>query len=178
MSEKGQQDRAYPRAEHKAVGAWFLPSAGQCASGKGGGAFFVYVGTEMAIIEYKVPKFDVYNRKLILKNPDFDVYADGGDDPASGDPANRLPAARQDWWLGFGVDTLMTGAEVVAQDILITEAAPMEIELDAEDLPQPTDAGWDNKIYIYLYWGDANFVKSTRSSIDLDVIKHDYDIKI
>lgn len=178
MSNTGQKDRAYPRAHHEARGAYMLPFAGACAGGKGGGAFYQYIGTELAIIEYKVPKFDVFNRKLVLRNPSFDVYLDGGDDPTSSDPANRLPGARQDWWLGFGVDTSLTGEEVVDQNILIEDAAPMEIEVDTEYLPQPTDPGWDNKIYIYMFWGNPNFVISTRADIDLNVIKHDYDIKI
>jgi hypothetical protein len=83
-----------------------------------------------------------------------------------------------DWWLGFGVVDSLTADQVVAQNIKITASAPCEIEVCAEDLPQPTDAGWANKIFIYMYWGNPNFVLSTRAAIDLDVIKHDYDIKI
>jgi len=175
MSDTGQQDRAYPRSEHQSVGAYLLGAS--CAGGKGGGACFNAIGDDMVVIEYKVPKFDVFNRKLILRNPDFDVYADAGDD--AGCPfGGRLPGARQDWWLGFGVDNTLTGPEVVAQNLRITDAAPMEIEVDAVDLVQPTDVGWASKIFIYMYWGNPNLVISSRSSADLDVIKHDYDIKI
>lgn len=175
MSDSGQQDRAYPRSEHKAVGAYLLGAS--CAGGKGGGACFAPVGSSMAVLEYRVPKFDVYNRKLVLRNPSFDVYFDGGSDPGC-PPSGRLPGTRADWWLGFGVNSSLTGDQVVAQNIKITASSPCEITVYAEDLPQPTDAGWSNKIYIYMYWGNPNFVISNRASIDLDVIKHDYDIKI
>jgi hypothetical protein len=176
MSNTGQKDRAYPRSIHEKRGAYILGAS--CAGGKGGGAFFVYVGSDMKVIEYRVTKFDVYNRKLILRNPNFDVFADGGDNPSDPDPQYRLAGERQNWYLGFGVNSALTGPQIIAQNILITIASPCEIEVDAIDLPQPTDAGWDNRIYIYMYWGNPNFVISTRSSINLDVIKHDYDIKI
>ncbi len=174
MSSNGQQNRAYPRSEHKAVGAYLLGAS--CAGGKGGGATCYPIGYSMKVIEYKVPKFDVYNRKVILFNKSFDVYLDGGADP--GFPGGRLAGARMDWWLGFGTTDALTAEQVVAQNIKITTPYPCEIEVDAADLPQPTDPSWENKIFIYMYWGNPNFVIGTRQDIDLDVIKHDYDIKI
>ena len=175
MSDNGQQNRAYPRSEHKEVGAWLIGAA--CAGGKGGGATCYPIGYSMKVIEYKVSRFDVYNRKLVLFNKLFDVFFDGGADPGF-PPDGRLPGARADWWLGFGTTDTLTADQVVAQKIKITATHPCEIEIDAADLPQPTDAGWANKIFIYMYWGNPAYVIGTWQTVNLEVIKHDYDIKI
>ena len=172
----GIKDRAYPRSIHEETGAYIFGAS--CASGKGGGSPFNPIGYNMEIIEYKVPKFDVYNRKLILFNRKFDVYEDSGIvDPLYA--GKNSPGDRVDWYLGFGVDDTLTGDDIVSQNIKITDAYPIEISVDDVYLPQPTDVGWVNKIFIYMYWVDPNYLISNyQLPVTLDVIKHDYDIKI
>lgn len=178
MSDTGQKDRAYPRSTHDEVGAWLLGAS--CGGGKGGGNPYLVIGYPMKVIEFKVPKYDVYNRKLILFNESFDVYVNTGvPDPAYNPPIPAYyPGARVDWWLGFGTTDSLTAAQVMAQNIKITTAYPCEIEIDAADLPQPTDPGWANKIFIYMLWNDSNLLLSSHQVVNLEVIKHDYDIKI
>jgi len=170
MSDTGQQDRAYPRTSMKETSSCIvLPQCG----GKGGGICAQVIGYTKYVWAYHVSRFDVYNRKLILKNDGLDVYTDGG---ALGD-CDHTANVRQPWWLAFGVDDTLTDAEIMAQGLKFTDAAPFEIEVREDKLPQPTDTGWDGKIYIYVYWGNSNFV-GVRFNPVLEVLKHDFDIKV
>ena len=174
----GRKDRAYPRTTKKELAPIYIFAEQVCAGGKGGGGWFYPIGTEMAILEYRVSKFDVFNRKLILKNNNFNLYRDAGADPSGPWGTERLPGDLAHWWLGFSSVNTLTGEEIVQQGNRITSEAPFDLEIDYKKLPQPTDAGWDNKIYIYLFWGDPTLLLFMRSEADLEVVKHDYDEKI
>jgi len=178
MSNVGRKDRAYPRTTKKEIAPIYVFAEQACADGKGGGGAYVYVTGVMAIVKYDVSKFDVFNRKMIVRNNNFDVFRDGGDDPTIPEPEYRLAGDRVDWWLAFSATPNLTAEEIVLQNNRITTPAPFDLEVDYKKLPQPTDAGWDNKIYMYMYWGDANLVINSRSEADLEVVKHDYDEKI
>jgi hypothetical protein len=176
MSNIGRKDRAYPRTTKKEIAPIYVFAEQVCADGKGGGGNYVPIGSVMEIVKYDVSKFNVFNRKLILRNNNFDVYKNLGEtSPGSGE---YIAGDRVDWWLAFSATPNLTAEEIVLQNSRITTPAPFDLDVDYKKLPQPTDAGWDNKIYMYMYWGDTTLVINTRSEADLEVIKHDYDEKI
>lgn len=173
MSDGGIQDRAYPRAEQSSTAIRFV--GGNClVGGKGGGFCQEPIGKTFDFFDYNISKFAVYNRRIILRNSGFDPYSDAGPD---GEGCDHSLGSKQPWYLGFGVDDTLTHDEIVAQNMPMDEA-PFEIEIFAEKLPQPTDAGWNNKFVIYLAWGDSGFMVTSFPGLFFSIIKHDYDIKI
>lgn len=189
MSQTGKKDRAYPRSnEDKSTNGGGLTRAlgfrvlGFCGA-VGGYVCPVVLGATQYVYSIPVSKFIVYNRSLLLQNSLFgvDIYTDGGADPFCPNTVN----VRQDWWLGFSDDGVMTDLEVKGQGNQFNAELPYQIEILGNKLPQPIlldgspNPNWDNKIYVHVVWNSALYVQPTAMFENiLKVAKHNYDIKI
>lgn len=184
MSESRRTDLAYPKSQTETPAFYILRFCG----GSGGGGCVFPLGATEFIIPIRVPKHLVFNRSLLVQNPEFfgvDIYSDGG---AVG-LCDHSAAVRQDWWLAFSDDGILTEDEVKARGLLITASPPFDIEVDASRLPQPVLSGgganpnWENIIYMHIWWGNPAFVTGSayllnRDERVLEITKHNYDIKI
>jgi len=184
MSESGRKDLAYPKSQTETPAFYILRFCG----GKGGGDCVYPLNDTEFVIPIRVPKHLVFNRSLLVHNPEFfgvDIFSDGG---AVGLCANSA-AVRQSWWLAFSDDGVLSETEVKATGIEISAAPPFDIEVDASKLPQPVLRGgganpnWENIIYMHIWWGNGSFVSGSsyllnRDERVLEVTKHNYDIKI
>jgi hypothetical protein len=172
MSDTGMKDKAMPTSvknneNYTPQGKFF----GGICGGMGGGGCLTVLSVVQSIFVFNVPKFVVFNRSLLL-DVNFDVYLDGGPDPINGDPC-RVPGAAITWYLAFGYDENLTPAQIMAQGNVFT-SDDFLIEVQSLKIPQPTNAAWKNKIYVYAYWGIPGCVGSDT----ITLVKHNYDIKI
>lgn len=185
MRESGRKDLAYPKSQVNAAKFYLLKFCG----GMGGGGCAVVLGDAEFIIPIRVPKHLVFNKSLVLRNIEFlgvEVFSDGG---ASGFCDHTL-GVRQSWWLAFSDNGILTADEIFRRGIEITGAPPHEIEVAANKLPQPVlpnnggaNPNWEQRIYMHIYWGNPLFVTANglfanRSENVLEIVKHDYDIKL
>lgn len=149
--------------------------------GSGGGACLPLIGSTYVRWAFRVPKHITYNRKIVFLNPEFigvRIYTDGG------------PVGLCDHSLGTEIPFYMGLSASIAADpettakagVQLGGALPYEIEFLANKIPQPTDPAWTNIIYAYLWWGNPNTVNEgsvmANDSPIMQLIKHDYDIKI
>lgn len=180
MSQTGRKDLAKPKSQQETV---LLDIIQYCGGGGGGGCPITMDATQF-VYPIRVPKFLVFNRSLLLENPEFigvNIYTDAGATMFCDHSLGSLV----DWWLGFSANGVLTDAEVKAQDIQISGMSPHEIFVNWNKLPQPVLRGggvnpdWENRIYVHIVWDSAGFVTESpmRDGI-LNVVKHDYDEKI
>lgn len=185
MSETRRSDLAYPKSQVDIANFIIFRFCG----GSGGGECPALLGASEFVYSIKVPKHLVYNRSLLLNNPEFigvEIYGNAG---AVGlcDPASD--GVLQPWWLAFSEDGVLTPAEIKQRGIYINDAPPFTIEVDGSKLPQPVLKGgganpdWEQRIYVHIYWGNPNFVTfsgylANRDERVLEVVKHNYDIKL
>lgn len=180
MSETGRKDLAKPKSEQDTI---LFDIIQYCGGGGGGGCAETMDATQF-VYPIRVPKFLVFNRSLLLENPEFNgvqIYTDAGAVMFCDHSLGTL----QDWWLGFSDDGVLTDQEVKDQNIVITGTPPQLIDVSWNKLPQPVLLGggvnpdWENRIYVHIVWGSPDFVTDSpmREGI-LNVVKHDYDEKI
>jgi len=176
MGAKDYEKRGYPKSLQKKD--WTIYK--YCGGGGGGDCVQVQNKTQIRFA-IDVNPFLVFNRSLLLRNPEFFgivLYQDGGpaffcDHSAVGGP--------QDWYLGFSASGTMTDADVIAQDLLQDNLTPpFDIEVSANKLPQPTDPLWQDKIFVHIVWTNPLFVSDQLYVDDvqyLRVVKHNYDVR-
>lgn len=149
--------------------------------GGGGGGCVEPLGTEGVMLAYRVPKYITYNRKIIFENKEFlgiRIYNDGG--PA-GFCDHSIGSVEKTFWIGLTSDSTADIETVAKRGYELSGALPYDIEFPAEKCPQPTDAAWENIVYVAVWWGDASLmVDNVPSAIipeSLDLKKHDKDTK-
>lgn len=185
MSETKRKDFAYPKSQIDIANYLIFRFCG----GIGGAACPVMLGTDEFVFSIKVPKHLVYNRSLLLNNPEFigvEIYGNAG---AVGlcDPASD--SVLQPWWLAFSANGVLTEQEIKQNGIYINQATPFTIEVDGNKLPQPVLRGggvnpdWEQKIFVHIFWGNPSLVTfsgylANRDERVLEVVKHNYDIKL
>lgn len=149
----------------------------------GNGVCLVTIDTEHKILEFKVSKYIVYNRKIVFTNPSLTgirIYTDAG--PAG--LCDHSLGTEVTWWFNISSDGNVVDVEAFAKTgVELSGVLPYEIEFtNPRLLPQPTDAAWDAKIYAYIWWGNPDYVAArgfTSEAIgSLHIAKHDYDIKV
>lgn len=187
MSETGRKDLAYPKSQVEAPKLYMF----QLCGGSGAGGCATPLGATKYVYSIRVPKHVVFNRSLLLRNKEgaVDIYSDAGFDGI----CSHSAGTRQPWYLAFSADGNLTDAQIIAQGNVFNQAPPFDIEILANKLPQPVLAGgganplWQNRIYVHIYWGNATFVwpdspfhSAGQTMYDdvLEVVKHNYDIKI
>lgn len=154
-----------------------------CGGGGAGGCPYIQNKTQVKFA-IEVNPYLVKNRSITFRNPEFFgivLYRDLGPD-GFGCTSSYDVNSPQDWYLGLSADGVMTDAEVIAQNLLQDNLAPpFDIEVTSRNvLPQPTDAGWDGKIWCHIVWRDSTFV-SDQLYVDnvqyLRVVQHNYEVK-
>lgn len=177
MGAQDPKSQGYPKSLQKKD--W---SIYKYCGGAGGGDCPVTQNNTQIVFSIDTNPFLVRNRSLLLRNPEFFgivLYEDLGPDgfcSTSYDVDNP-----QDWYIGFSADGVMSDAEVIALNLLQDNLTPpFDIEVAERYLPQPTDAAWDDKIYVHIVWTDPSFV-SDQLYVDniqyLRVVKHNYDVR-
>lgn len=185
MSQSARKDFAYPKSQVDIANFLIFRFCG----GSGGGECPVALGAKEFVYPIRVPKHLVFNKSILFNNPEFigvQIYGNAG---AVGlcDPASN--GVEQPWWLAFSDDGVLTEAEIMQRGIYIDQSPPFTIEVDASKLPQPVLKGgganpdWESRIYVHIYWGSEDFVTfsgylANRDERVLEVVKHNYDIKI
>lgn len=149
--------------------------------GSGGAPCVTPLGVTKVFFYIDISPLVVFNRNLVLHNPEFSgvrIYTNGG---ASG-PCPDSIGTEQQWYLAFGTTSTLTDAQIVAQNNVFSGAPPYSIEIGANKLPQPSDPTWGQKIYIYIYWGNTAYVNYAQALANfvqyLKIVKHDYDMKL
>lgn len=185
MSQSKRKDFAYPKSNITINDFLIFRFCG----GSGGGECPAELGTTHFIYPIRVPKHLVYNRSLLLRNPEFlgvEIFGNAG---AVGLCNPASDGVRQPWWLAFSDDGSLSDIEVMQRGIKLTAAPPYDIEVDASRLPQPVLRGgganpnWENRIYVHIVWESASYVTFSAYLYNqdervLEMVKHNYDIKI
>lgn len=150
----------------------------------GGGACIVATGATGAVLEYRIQRNIVRNRRIVFENKQcygVRIFTDAG--PAG--LCDHSAGVAKDCYMALSADGGLTDTEVQARGKILTGALPYEIEFVGDEIPQPKDAAWQNSIFVHLYWGDATYINQTSDIIgalptneSFRIIKHDYDIKL
>lgn len=154
-----------------------------CGGSGGGGCPYVQNKTQIKF-PIEVNPYLVKNTSITLRNPEFSgiqLYQDLGPD-GFGCSNSYDVNSPQDWYLGLSADGVMTDAEVIAQNLLQDNLAPpFDIEITGRNvLPQPTDSGWDGKIWCHIVWTNPLYVSDTLyvdNTQYLRVVQHNYEVK-
>lgn len=164
----GLGNKAYPRSfvDNGGVSSYIIPTGGT------GGLLCPLPLPESFVYFIKTPKHLVFNRKIIFQNNIIAPYTDLGPDVL----CDHSVGVVQPWYIGFSVDGVLTNQQIIDQGMSFT-VPPFTLEINSSKLPQPTDPLWDNKIYVHFYFG-SGFVGYGILDQGLQIIKHDYDIKI
>lgn len=180
MSESGRKNLAYPRSQVETRRFFILRFCG----GMGGGGCAVPLNASQFVYPIRVSKHIVYNRSLLLENPEnggVNIYTNAG----SNGFCNETFGARRSWWLAFSDNGVLTPDEIMQRGIEIATESPHLIEVQANKLPQPVlpnggaNPNWQNRIYVHIYWGNSSYVADAVMRDDiLNVVKHNYDIKL
>ena len=128
----------------------------QYCGGMGGASCLKAAGIDRLTWGVKNDAFAVRNRTLILLDPGFRVYADGG---ASGVADCRNAGASQNIYVAVSVNGVLTVPQITAQN-MITGAGPAYLEFDERLLPQPNNPLYTGYTFITAYWGNTAFVTS------------------
>lgn len=174
--EQDLQGAGYPKAQPKRDWQRF-----QYCGGSGGGDCAALQPAMQVRFPLHVNPYISRNRTLVLRNPEnrtVRFYTDAGPFMACAHSAG----VEQTWYLGLSEDGVMSGAEILAQNIPLSGAGPYDIEVPESKLPQPTLAAWDSIIYVHIYWGNATWV--TAHGIEfvddvqyLTVVRHEFDVR-
>lgn len=174
MSDSGLQFLGRPKTEQEYDSITLFRYCG----GSGAGVCIDVLGTTYVRWAFKVPKFVVYNRKIIFENTGVRIYSDAG--PAG--LCDHSLGAEQSFWVGLTSDASANPELVARAGVELSGALTYQIEFSANSLPQPKDASWNGIIYMCVAWLDPNFVNEGGSLIStlplMKIVKHDYDIKI
>lgn len=151
----------------------------QYCGGKGGGGCLEPLGTTGIVLEYRMPRFIVRNRRIIFENKELfgiRIYSDGG---AAGFCDHSL-GVEQGFYMALSSDGNLTDEEVQSRGKFITGALPFDIEFLAKEIPQPAELSWDNQIFVHIYWGNVNFINEGGEITEdaMRIKKHDYDIQL
>lgn len=174
MSDTGQANVGRPDAN---IDGGFIFY--QYCGGKGGGGCLDPLGATGVVLEYRMPRFIVRNKRIIFENKELfgvRIYSDGG----AVFLCDHSLGVEQGFWMALSIDGQLTDSEVINKGKFITGALPFDIEFLAKDIPQPTSPSWDNHIFVHLYWGNAGFINEG-GAIDensMRIKKHDYDIQL
>lgn len=171
------EERGYPKSLQKKDWALY-----RYCGGAGGGDCPVVQNKTQVRFAIEVNPFLVYNRSLLLRNPEFFgvvLYQDLG--PSGFCSHSYNINNPQDWWLGFSTTGSLTDAQVVSQQLLQDNLTPpFDIEVSANKLPQPTDPNWDGKIYVHIAWINPSYVSDREYEDDIQylrVVQHNYDVR-
>lgn len=175
MSETGRADLAYPKSKVDDRTAFWYSYCG----GSGAGSCLNTLGATQYVYPIRVPKFTVFNRSLLLTNNlAVDIGTNAGFD---GICANSY-GTRQPFWLAFSATGVMTDAAVKAVGIMLNQASypAYDIFVQAKDLPQPSDADWQGRIYVHIVWDSAGYVNDGGDMHPdmFNLTKHDMDERI
>lgn len=146
--------------------------------GSGGGGCLTPLGLRSTKITFRIPRFVVYNRRIIFENKEFfgvRIYSDGGAD-GLGCP-NSL-GIEKPFYVALSADGNLTDAQVVAKNKQLSGALPYTIEFLAKDIPQPKEVSWGGFLFLHIVWNDATYLNAGSNPIDersIALIKHDYD---
>jgi len=88
--------------------------------------------------------------------------------------------------MGLSSDSAADPESTAKAGIELSGALPYEVEFPADKCPQPTDAAWENIVYVYVWWGDSNLMnksgftaagmeEATGTTAALTLVKHDKD---
>lgn len=158
-----------------------------CGGGGGGGCPDL-LGATHIIIPIRVPRYITYNRKIILNNNEFfgfRIFQDAGSDGL----CDHSYGAEQSFWMGLSADSAADPESTAKAGVELSGALPYEVEFPANKCPQPTDAAWENIVYVYVWWGDATMLNESgfsaatiaqvinESSAPITLVKHDKDSK-
>lgn len=148
--------------------------------GGGGGGCVEPIGAQGIMLAYRVPKFITYNRKIIFENKEFlgvRIFTDGG--PAGF--CDHSTGTEIEFWMGLTSDANADIETAAKAGYQLSGAPPYDIEFPAEKCPQPTEAAWENIVYVALWWGDSGYmVDNTTGAITeqaFDLKKHDKDTR-
>ena len=183
MSQSGLQFKERPNTDSKDTVRLLL----YCGGGGGGGCPSTLGATGM-VLPFRVPKYITYNRKIVFNNNEFfgiRIFDNAGSDGFCPDSLGQEVS----FWMGLSSDDSADIETTAKAGIQLSGALPYEIEFPANLCPQPTEATWENIVYVYIWWGNtlllnesgqtaAAIVASNGSTTaPLTLIKHDKDSK-
>lgn len=170
--DSGRQDVGRPDASVEAGYYAFM-----YCGGSGGGGCNVPIGTTSTKILFRIPRFVVFNRRILFENKEFfgvRIYTDAG---ADGFGCPNSLGVEKPFYVALSLDGALTDAQVIAKNKQFSGALPYTMEFLAKDIPQPKQAGWVGYLYLHIVWGDATYINAggTIGERSIAIIKHDYD---
>lgn len=176
MSDSGFQKVGRPDAGVNGGFIFF-----QYCGGQGGGGCLPLLGVTGVVLEYKMPRFIVRNRRIVFENKEFlgvRIYDDGGSTPF----CDHSLGTEQGFYMALSNDGNLSTEEVIQRGVFLTGALPYDVEFLAKDIPQPAEgANWLGYIYVHLYWGSTSYINEggfTPDQFSFRIKKHDYDIQL
>lgn len=152
--------------------------------GSGGGTCVVPAGATGVVLTFRVPKFIVFNKRIIFENKEFfgvRFFTNAG--PAG--LCSYSLGVEKPVYMALSIDGNLTDAQVMARGKVLQGALPYDIEFNAKDIPQPYEGAWADHLFVHLYWGDAGYINQSSDIIgalptnnSFRITKHDYDIKL
>lgn len=144
--------------------------------GSGGGGCLVPIGVTSTKITFRVPRFVVFNRRIIFENKEFfgvRIFTDAGFD---GFCPNSL-GIEKPFYVALSADGNLTDAQVIAKNKSVSGALPYTIEFLAKDIPQPKELSWNGYLFLHIVWGNAGYINEggTIGERSIAIVKHDYD---
>ncbi len=152
--------------------------------GGGAGACVVPTGQTGVVLDYRLQRYIVYNKRIVFENKEFfgaRFYTDAGSD---GSCPNSL-GSEVPFYMALSIDGNLTDAEVQAQGVQLSGALPYDIEFLSNKIPQPSEGAWSDHIFVHLYWGSSAYIWENSiagATVPTDaafrIKKHDYDIRL
>lgn len=177
MSTSDLKNKGYPKSLLKKD--WSIYK--YCGGGGGGPCPFVQNNTQI-VFSIETNPYLVYNRSMLLRNPEFFgivLYDDLGSDGFCPNSYNENNP--QDWYLGFSASGSLTDQEVIDQGLKQEgKLPPFDIEVFGSQLPQPTDDLWQEKIFVHVVWLNSAFISDQLYTDDVQYlrpVKHNYDVR-
>lgn len=178
MSDSGRNNFGRPDAMVEAGYLRFI-----YCGGSGGGGCVSPMGVTSKVLEYRLQKYIVFNKRIVFENREFfgvRMYTDAGPD---GLGCTHSLGSEVPFWLALSIDGNLTDAEVIARGKQVSGALPYQIEFNAKDIPQPYEGGWASHVFLHVVWGNTGYINggNVLGTITPDafrIVKHDYDVRL
>lgn len=181
MSESGMQNRGRPDAQLDST--HFIVK--YCGGSGGGGCTTPLTGTQVSWL-VKVSKNVVYNRRIVIENPEFygiRLWNDAGFD---GLCSHSLGVVEHSFFVSFSADGVLSDDEIRSNGVELSGAVPYTFDIPFRLLPQPIlpeggpNPDWAGSLYIHVLHDSNGLLMN--ESVDgligegsLRIVKHDMD---
>lgn len=147
--------------------------------GKGAGSCITPTTTTSQAIFIQLPSAIVYNKEITLQNIGIRFFNDAGPDGFG--CLHSQGVTETPFYIALSSNGALTDAQVKAQGVQVSGAIPNEIKFQGIKMPQPTQATWQNGLWVQIVWGTIGLINVTGAPLTpsmIKIVKHNYDIRL